>query len=576
MPLSRRDRRPLHVVIATLLLLSLAPLLVMIINRDPSLAPFSDPGAIQGGRLLQMMHPRDRQLPWKQSHVDTALIQRDESPQQPQPSNEIQSLDDQPKLPSTKSNNPAPVLKDTPGDFEPKQRAPERRGVGENGVPVTLMTSERALYEQSYKDYGFNMVVSDRISLDRAVPDIRDPQCRYWHYPEKLPNTSVVVVFHNEGWSTLIRTLRSVINMTPSHLLHEIVMVDDYSDKEHLKRQLDDYIVRPEFEGKVRLFRNSQRDGLIRSRISGARRCKGEVVTFLDAHCECNVNWLPPLLAEIAVSSSPVMAGGLFAIDRAYFFELGGYDPGLQIWGGENFEISFKIWMCGGKLKFVPCSRVGHIYRKGVPYSYPDLGTGVSVVQTNYMRVAEVWLDEYIDFFYANQPELRGKPFGNITDQVRFRRQHCHKSFDWFMKEVAFDTLEKFPPPPVNKLWGEIRGLYSDMCLDTMGRDGSNGLLGASHCHGLGGNQLFRLNVAGELVVHKYCIIPMMGQVLIKECGTVGDTTVWEFDEGTGQLRVKTTSDCLQLDIGSFQVTVQLCDINLSSQKFQIAPPTPR
>ena len=77
----------------------------------------------------------------------------------------------------------------------------------------------------------------------------------------------------------------------------------------------------------------------------------------------------------------------------------------------------------------------------------------------------------------------------------------------------------------------QIRGLYSDMCLDTMGRDGSNGLLGASHCHGLGGNQLFRLNVAGELVVHKYCIIPMMGQVLIKECGTVGDTTVWEFDE---------------------------------------------
>lgn len=30
-------------------------------------------------------------------------------------------------------------------------------------------------------------------------------------------------------------------------------------------------------------------------------------------------------------------------MDRKYFFQLGGYDPGLQIWGGENFELSFKV-----------------------------------------------------------------------------------------------------------------------------------------------------------------------------------------------------------------------------------------
>ena len=37
------------------------------------------------------------------------------------------------------------------------------------------------------------------------------------------------------------------------------------------------------------------------------------------------------------------MAGGLFAISRDYFFEIGLYDPGLEIWGGENFEISYKV-----------------------------------------------------------------------------------------------------------------------------------------------------------------------------------------------------------------------------------------
>lgn len=58
---------------------------------------------------------------------------------------------------------------------------------------------------------------------DRSVTDTRHPQCKAQHYDvASLPATSVIVCFHNEARSTLLRTVRSVIMRTPSSLLVEV------------------------------------------------------------------------------------------------------------------------------------------------------------------------------------------------------------------------------------------------------------------------------------------------------------------------------------------------------------------
>lgn len=144
---------------------------------------------------------------------------------------------------------------------------------GQNGSAFVLPTEQlKPFMMAQQKKHNYNVVASNFISWRRSVPDLRFAECLDLSYPERLPTTSVIIIFHNEALSTLMRTVWSVIDRSPHQLLAEIILVDDFSSEKMLQEQLDSNIKKLLVDTK--LIRNKKREGLIRSRLIGAREAK--------------------------------------------------------------------------------------------------------------------------------------------------------------------------------------------------------------------------------------------------------------------------------------------------------------
>ncbi|XP_074026127.1 N-acetylgalactosaminyltransferase 6 [Leptinotarsa decemlineata] len=512
-------------------------------------------------------------------------------------------------------------------DYQQIKRDSMRVGPGEQGKPAYLSQSENENYDSLYKVNGFNAALSDKIAIDRAVPDIRHSGCKNKKYLKKLPTVSVIVPFHNEHWTTLLRTAASVVNRSPPDLLKEVILVDDFSSKEFSKTPLDAYLKAN--LTKVRAIHLPERSGLIRARLAGAREATAEVLIFLDSHTEANVNWLPPLLEPIAQDyktcvcpfidviqyetfeyraqdegargafdweffykrlpllpedlkhptepfKSPIMAGGLFAISSKFFWELDGYDEGLEIWGGEQYELSFKIWQCGGQMYDAPCSRVGHIYRKYAPFPNPGKG---DFVGRNYRRVAEVWMDEYAQYLYLRRPHYKNINPGDLTRQKALREKLQCKPFKWFIENVAFDLPLKYPPiEPSDFGEGEIRNLGApELCVDSKFKDRDQPVE-VQECISdtkKRGQQTFTLTwhkdlrVKGKSVCFDVSDPNDKADVVLYPCHGMKGNQYWKYDVEKQWFLHGGNPRCLDCDPGRKRLYVTKCDEHSKTQKWR-------
>ncbi|XP_043533729.1 polypeptide N-acetylgalactosaminyltransferase 3-like isoform X1 [Chiloscyllium plagiosum] len=427
-----------------------------------------------------------------------------------------------------------------------------------------------------FQKHGFNVFVSDRISIHRGLgPDPRPPECisqRFKRCPP-LPPTSVIIAFHNEAWTTLLRTVHSVLYTVPALVLREVILVDDASTEVYLKEQLDSYV---KDLPRVKVVRQPKRKGLVSARLLGSSVATGEVLAFLDSHCECFDGWLEPLLARIVkleqvvvspqITSinlhtfevekpspdernhsrgtfdwslsfnweelpeyendarkdesfpfrTPVISGGLFAVSKAYFEHIGTYDPQLEIWGGENLELSFRVWQCGGKLEIVPCSVVGHVFRSDTPYTFPD---GVQVVYRNLVRVAEVWMDEYKNIFYHQIQEAADIAqkglFGDISERKRIRERLRCKDFTWYLNNIYPELFIPAIYKTTNLL---LMNRGNQLCL-TIGPARRSVFM--NPCYSLQEHQYFEYTFRGEILADSarpLCLHAGITMVLLVKC----------------------------------------------------------
>eukprot|EP00927_Polykrikos_kofoidii_P069398 TRINITY_DN6485_c0_g2_i1.p1 TRINITY_DN6485_c0_g2~~TRINITY_DN6485_c0_g2_i1.p1 ORF type:complete len:618 (+),score=54.37 TRINITY_DN6485_c0_g2_i1:77-1855(+) len=454
---------------------------------------------------------------------------------------------------------------------------------GEMGTPVIvpwrLSDAEKDVFNDEWKQTEFNLFASDMVGVRRTLPDVRFPVCRGKQYPTDLPMTSVIMCFYNEAWTPLLRSIYSVIDRSPAHLLKEIILVDDGSTSQKLQAPLDEYMSR--FFPLVRIIRSKVRQGLIRARLLGASLAKGDVLTFLDSHIECSPGWLEPLLSRIQENRqavvtpiisqidkwnmefqfdgakgdprdrvqvggfgwdvsftwhhvpprheqllfqgnpipSPTMAGGLFSIDRMYFDHLGAYDPDMDIWGGENLELSFRVWMCGGSLETIPCSIVGHIFRSASPYTSSQSSVAL---RKNQLRLVHTWMDSYKQNV-VGLPAEGEFDYGNIQERLELRERLQCKSFEWYHRNV---WPELFTPQEA-VFRGEIRNKAIPYCLDAQ-KVGET-FTGASVCHRIGGRQFWLISRLGEIRDFDKCLesVFFSDEVGLRSCDE-SQSQVWQ------------------------------------------------
>lgn len=369
----------------------------------------------------------------------------------------------------------------------------------------------------------------------------------------------------------------------------------------------------------------------------GVKLSSGEIIVFLDSHCEVTNFWLEPLIKEILINNNtiavpelglidnysfqfyynnknryvggftwslklnkmlinnknlkgtnyetPIMIGGNYAINKQYFLRMGGYDENMKNYGGDDIEMSLRVWMCGGRLVMVSCSIIGHVSKFKTQISQLKYE---NMRKYNLIRIADIWLDDYnkifrrasgyqiFDYFlffhlilipskfvkFINYRLTKSNPINPIKRKLLRKNLNC-KSFKWFLNNIFYQQFI-----PGTELYnGVIINIYNKYCLIN---DVKLKLINCSDTIKLNFKWFF--TKIGEIRNSnwEYCwtISKLFDNILMENCLYSSQSNqIWFYDNKIKKFIHKNSNLCL--DLIKKKITLYYCSSTAIYQQWQ-------
>ncbi|KFU85126.1 Polypeptide N-acetylgalactosaminyltransferase-like 2 [Chaetura pelagica] len=443
-------------------------------------------------------------------------------------------------------------------------------------------------FHWSTEQHSFSFLLCQEYQALLEINQSLQAVCLQQEYDSSLPTASIIICFHDEAWSTLLRTVHSIMDTAPKASLKDIILVDDLSQQGPLKSALSEYISK--LDG-VKLIRSNKRLGVIRGRMLGAARATGDVLIFMDSHCECQKGWLEPLLARLSSNRNSVVSPVIDVIDWKTFqyYHSVGLHRGVFDWKldfhwepvpeheekvrqspispirekrrwimqshkrrfnhylfdfwfgctslGSLPQANLRIiqlfflltWLCGGSVEIIPCSRVGHVYRNHFPHAF----SYEEAIVRNKIRIAETWLGSFKENFYKHDTvafliSKAEKP--DCSERLQLQKRLGCRNFQWFISNVYPELSQPEDTPRFSgKLFNTGVGFCANYRPGTAIAEGSIEL---SHCSD-SLTQHFEYNSMKEIRLGSaplFCFDVRHGKVIPQNCTKETDNSHQHWD----------------------------------------------